>query len=680
VPAPPSSSPALRLAAAVPGGVGAGLGLALLTGPGLPLDFGAGPACAALGLAAGLGIWRGRSLRSRVAAAGGWSAALAGPGAPGRWIVAGLLLLPGVIVAASVARAIAGLCVAFPPAIAGLGVLWLLAWVPARRRALGVVLGLVTVALALAAAIGAARLEGEWPGARGFAHGGPILGIHPFQTTAIVIDGYGPFDLPINDYVEPDGARGYGPEALAEALQRDLAAISELQYADGPARAYQAFAAARVEAVTLPAVQERLDRPPERGETEPAIVVWSGNYGAGSRVEFVCPGLRNDPRPREADPVMERMCPDKYSAEASAGLGLTGRWTGYSEGRGNAGLSLARALGWSRIDERTQRWEPRLWAWIALLLVGALAWRPRRLAGLARGAGALALVAVAVFMVMVVWTWPLVQVDWLTRAPAWGSPWSLTLWAPTLALVLALNLGGLFGAGGEGPRARGFGWWPGVVLGVTTGLTTWALAGDLAALGWADRSPTDGLEPLALGIGEALHRQVGIDLPVAEAIAATALLAGLLALLTATLGPLPRLCCGLLRPGRPEGIGRRIGPALVALVVVLAGLLVLSRMTVGGAALLGPALALALAAGTGLALLAGPADGGRGRWLRAVDHALMVGLVLWAASQAWAERGNPMMAATLVVGSAAALVSLVLLRRPTAVRSQHGGPQGPVAP
>jgi hypothetical protein len=112
-----------------------------------------------------------------------------------------------------------------------------------------------------------------------------------------VIDGYGPFDLPINDFVEPDGSRGYGPEALAEALQRDLAQIAEQQFADGPARAYQAFAGARVEAVVLPAQQERLDRPVE-APTEPRLVVWSGTTGWRSRVEFVCPGQRNDPRPR----------------------------------------------------------------------------------------------------------------------------------------------------------------------------------------------------------------------------------------------------------------------------------------------------------------------------------------------------------------------------------------------
>jgi len=690
VPAPPSSSPALRLAAAT----GAGLGLALLTGPGLPLDFGGASALVALGLAVGLGTWRAHTLRGSLA--GGWSAAIAGQGRASRWILAGLWLLPAVIVAAGTARAIAGLCVGFPPAIAGLGVLLVLGLIPARRSAGGLLLALVTVGLALAAAVGTARFEAAGPGARGFAHGGPILGIHPFQSTAIVIDGYGPFDLPINDYVEPDGSRGYGPQALAEALQRDLAAIAELQFADGPARAYQAFAGARVEAVTLPAVQERLDRPSDSGPEEPAIVVWSGNYGAGSRVEFVCPGSRNDPRPRGQDPVMERMCPDKYSAEASAGLGLTGRWTGYTEGRGNARLGLAGLLGWSQVDESTRLWEPRLWAWITLLLLGGLALRPGLLGGLARGAGALALAGAAVLVVMVVWTWPSVQVDWLAHTPAWRSPWSPTLWCPALALALVLNLGG--------SRSRA-GWLPGVAVGLVVGVSTWALAGHLAALTWAGRSPSEGLEALTQGIGGALQRQAAIDLPAAEAIAATTLIAGLLGLLAATLGPLlrrigelssrpcgpelssrpcgPELSsrpCGpelSSRPcGAPDATSRRIGPGLVALLVLLSGLLVLSRKTVGGTALLGPALALALAAATGLAARVG----GRGGWLRAADHVLSIGLVLWAASQASAERDNPMMAAALLVGAAAALVSLALLRRPTAVRSPHEAPQGPVAP
>jgi len=659
VPAPSPSSPALRSAATC----GAGLGLALLAGPGLALDFGAAPALAALGLALGLGVWRARTLGAWVAATGGWQAAIAGLEPWSRRILAALLGLPAVIVVAAAARAIAGLCVAHPPVIAGLGVLLALGIVAARGR----LLALVGVSLALAAAVGAARFEAAGPGARGFAHGGPILGIHPFQATAIVIDGHGPFDLPINDYVEPDGSRGYGPEALAEALQRDLRAIAEQQFAAGPARAYQAFADARVAAVTLPAVQERLDRPPDAPE-EPSIVVWSGTHGAGSRVEFVCPGTRNDPRPRGPDAVMERMCPDKYSSEASAGLGLTGRWTGYSEGRGLARVSLARLLGWSQLDEATGLWERRLWAWIALLLFGGLALRPRWLGGLARGAGALASAAAAVLVVMVVWTWPSAQVDGLS-AVTWRSPWSPIVWTPALALALVITLGGL----SSGPGRPRRGWLAGAATGLLIAATTWALAGDLAALEWAGRGPGEGLEALAQGLGAALVRRVAIDLPAAEAIAATSLGAGLLAALAAGLGPLLRLV-GALLGSDPRS--RKNSAGLVALLVALAGLLVLSRKTLGGAALLGPALALALAAGTGLAARVG----GRGWWARALDHALAIGLVGWAAAMAWTERDNSMMRAALALGVAAALVGLVLLRRPTAVRSPREGQQGPPAP
>jgi len=679
VPAPPSSPEHGHGHGRGPGlgaTLGASFGLLALGGATLPLDWGAAPALAGLVVALGLGGWRARTLRGMDAAT------IAALPRARRWIVAALVVLPAVIVVASAARAIAGLCVATPPAIAALLVLVGLAIVPARGRGTSAALGVVAAGLAIAAAIAAARFEAAGPGARGFAHGGPILGIHPFQTTAIVIDGHGPFDLPINDYVEPDGSKGYGPAALAEALQRDLEAIAAQQFSDGPARAYRAFAGARVEAVDLPATQERLDRPALAGATEPHIVVWSGTTGQGSRVEFVCPGARNDPRPRPAEAVMERMCPDKYSAEASAGLGLTGRWTGYTEGRGRARVSLAAALGWARSDDasgaRVTLWEQRLWAWIVLLLIGALALRPGSAAGLARGAAALAGGGAAVLGAMVLGTCPPVQVGWLARAAAWRSPWSPGQWTPALAVTLACCA-----AAGSGVRRRG--WQIAAAIGggtiflatiffatiflATIFLATWAVAGRLAALEWAVPAADGGLEPLARGLGEALHRGVAVDLPAAEAIAAAALVAGLLALVIAALGPALRLVRGLLRPDAADpatrGAARWIGPGLVGVVIVLAGLLVLSRKTLGGAALLTPALALALTAASGLACQMA----GRGRWLRAVDHALAVGLVLWTAAAAWADRSNPMMAAALVVGVVAGLCGLTLLARPTAVRS-----------
>jgi len=105
-------------------------------------------------------------------------------------------------------------------------------------------------------------------------------------------------------------------------------------------------------------------------------------------------------------------------------------------------------------------------------------------------------------------------------------------------------------------------------------------------------------------------------------------------------------------------------------VLVAAAQLVLSRKTIGGAALLTPALALGLAACTGIAALrAGP-----GRRWRAIDHLLAVGLVVWAAAEAWADRSNAFMAAALLVGVVAGVASLIVVVGPRAVRSPEVRP------
>ena len=347
----------------------------------------------------------------------------------------------------------------------------------------------------------------------------------------------------------------------------------------------------------------------------------------------------------DIDDVMERMCPDKYASEASAGLGVTGRWTGYTESRGQARTSLAGALGWSRGD-RTDLWEPRLWAWLVLLAVAPMLRWPALARGLGRGAAALGGLAAAVLLVMLFWTWPSVQVGALARAEPWLAAWSPSLWSPVLAIALLSAL-----AGGRRALAAAP---PLVVVGAT-----WAVAGSLGALLWI--RPGGDARELVIGVGEALHRATAIDLAAAEAIAGLVIAGGLLGLLAALLGPtLGRA------PGR-----RWIGPG----VLVGAGLLVLSRKTLGGAALLAPALALALAAISGLALAASsvtPAPAGR-RWLRAADHLLAVAVVLWAAAEAWADRSNPFMAGTLLVGVIAALASLVLLSGPRPVRSPDAG-------
>ncbi len=648
---PPSSSATATASAALAGGVG----LVLLAGPTLPLAWGILPAALALALALASARAGGRGDLGEAPAVhmprvSRWL----------HWLLVGLTVAPAIVVLAIAARVIAALCVEVPSVIAALVVLVVLAPMLARPRArLAASLAIVVAGAALVAAGMTTRFEAAGPGARGFAHTGPILGIHPFQTAAIVIDGFGPFDLPINDYVEPDGSRGYGPVALAEALQRDLAAIAEQQFAPAvdrsaaAARGYAAFAGARVEAIDMPAVQERLDRPPERGDREPRLLVWSGTTGPRSRVEFLCPGSRNDPRPRGADDVMQRMCPDKYSSEASAGLGLTGRWTGYTEGRGLARLSLARALGWSRGDVReaaaTGLWERRLWAWLVLALLVPLVLWPAGARGLARAAAGVSAAAVAVLVGMSVCTWPEVQVSLLERATPWASPWRLGAWTPALAIALMAGLG---------RRAA-------IVPAVTLAVGTWAVAGALAATLWVGPIADD---PAALvaGLAGVAVRATDLDLATAEAIAASVVLAGMLGVIAAVLGPGMQRVQGLVQ-GRVRWIG------LAALGA--AGLLVLSRKTLGGAALLTPALALALVACTGRAAQAAV---GRGqRMTRGLHHLWAVGLTLWSAGDAWFTRSNPFMAAAVLVAAVLALASLLLLVGPRAVRSPQEGPPKP---
>jgi len=651
VAAPPSSSLPVSAAAALAGGVG----LVVLTGPALPLSWGLLPAALALTVALGLGRWRATGLSGIDERPD-----LAATSRARRWSIALLVVLPATVLVAVAARVIAALCVAWPPAIAGLLLCVLGPAVGRRGRPVAAGLAAALALAVVAAAIGLARFEAAGPGARGFAHTGPILGIHPFQSTAIAIDGFGPFDLPINDYVEPDGSRGYGPAALAEALQRDLAAIAELKFGQGPARAYQAFAGARVEAVELPAIQERLDRPIEPGTREPRLIVWSGTTGPRSRVEFLCPGSRNDPRPREPDDVMDRMCPDKYTSEASAGLGTTGRWTGYTEGRGVARLSLASALGWSGGSDShgaaTRLWEPRLWAWITLLLlVPAVVW-PAGARGIGRAAAGLCGAALAVLTGMFIGTWPSVQVSLLERAAPWASPWRLTQWSPALAVLL------LTSARRDANRAGP------MMTAALVGLSTWAVAGALAATLWTGPGGADP-QALVVGIAGAVHRQGFADLAAAEGITAAVVVAAMLGLAAALLGPALAVAGRLVAPERGNSFmaaARWLGVA----VLVAAAQLVLSRKTIGGAALLTPALALGLAACTGIAALrAGP-----GRRWRAIDHLLAVGVVVWAAAETWADRSNSFMAAALLVGVVAGVASLIVVVGPRAVRSPEVRP------
>ena len=615
--------------------------LLVLVGPALAVAWGVAPAVIVLLAGAALAAWRGRTL----AAAGGWSAVL---GRLPRWwraIVGAMLGLPLVVVATVAAWALAGLCAAFPPVVIGIAALVVVAPAVGRVRGRGApVAGLAAAGLAIAATCGAVQFEAGAPGARGFAHSGPILGIHPFQTTAILIDGYGPFDLPINDFVEPDGSKGYGPPELAAALERALHAIAAVHFADGPRRGHAAFAGASVEAVTLPAVRERLDGAVKEGATEPRLLVRSGTTGRRSRVEFVCPGSLADPRPRGPDPVMERMCPDKYIPEASAGLGLTGRWTGYTEGRGQARVSLAPVV---EAMPAPGLWEQRGWAWIVLLGLLVATRSAGWSRGLARASGGLWAIGLAGLAVMAVRTWSIAQVGWFAAGSPWDNPWALGPWVAVVPVMLAVTL-----SAGAGFAAAG-----GVLA-----ATLWA-GGLLAAAAVLRPGPTGpALVDWAAGIAE---RVPVADLAAAEALAGLVLAAGLCRLLTLAIGSGAARVAGAIAPGtRRTGW---LGPGIA----VLAGALVLSRKTAAGALLLAPALALALAATTGLAAaVIGPR-----RWLRAIDHVLAVGLVFVAAIEALGARSNPFMWAGLTLGANIAVLSLGLLL----LRARAAEPPGPAA-
>jgi hypothetical protein len=275
-------------------------------------------------------------------------------------------LVAGAIVVAAIAGALADLCTAHPAAT------WSL-------LAVGVAVGfgrrwavLVAFALVPAAALVGDRFEAGGPEARGWAHSGPILGTHPFQSTAVVVDGHGPFDLSLNDYVEPDGRRGYGPEDLAVALESALHRIAQLHFSDGPARAHRAFAGATVEVRPVPQLVDPRHNPESTG-----LRVTSGTHGRGSSVSFGCPGALVDPRPRPAPSLMRPSCPSKYATEGNAGLGLTGRWPGYVEAPGQSRLALARS--WGEAGPDAAPLERRLLAAaLGLLALGIAVLGPRR--------------------------------------------------------------------------------------------------------------------------------------------------------------------------------------------------------------------------------------------------------------------------------------------------------------
>ncbi|HFE43997.1 MAG TPA: hypothetical protein ENJ18_00695 [Nannocystis exedens] len=446
-----------------------------------------------------------------------------------------------------------------------------------------------------------ARFEATVGDAHGAAISGPILGIHPFQTTAIVIDGYGPFDLPFNDYVEPGGERGYGPQEYADALERALHQIAELHFASGPARAYEAYANATVEAIEVPAVPERLDRPKPEA-LEPRLRITSGSVGRGSRVEFVCPGTRIDPRGLQPDPVMQRMCPDHYAAEGSAGLGLTGRWTGYSEIRGNDRLALGRFFGLSRADDH-RGWRDllkvsKLLAFLLLVLAfaGLAGGGRRRQAASLLSSWAVWVLALAglvgVVSLVVFGASPVVG---LLERPAAGSDlWGVAEWLPVWVVGCGFaELVALASPSAKAPRSRlPSTLWP--TLGVLLG--TFAAASWLASSAWIvpDLWPHVGLGSGAgshllpmqrwiIELGGGLAQLCGSGIDLAEA----AVAGGVVAAMVGVLAAISEIFTGLSQKLLPS-VARF---AAIVPLGIAAGLVV-SKQTHGGALLVAPALAL----------------------------------------------------------------------------------------
>jgi len=647
----------------------------VLVGPALTVERGLVPA--ALGLIVALAIGQGRARRT--AELGG----VEDLPPTLRRIGAAVLLTAAGVFAVVAARILAAVVIAFPAAlwVLGFGLVVALAgpWVGGLGRKGALVLLLLGVASVPLLTGAGVHFEADAVDARGGATSGPILGIHPFQTTAIVIDGYGPFDLPFNDYVEPDGERGYGPVEYADAFERALHRIAELHFAEGPARAYQAFAGATVESIEVPAVVERLDRPLPPGD-EPRIRITSGSSGQRSRVEIVCPGTRSDPRGLQPDPVMERMCPDRYAAEGSAGLGLTGRWTGYTERRGNERLGLSQTLGWVRSDDlkgwRATLKEERIVAFALLLLAllglgGGISRRQgqgeelrRRRASAALSAWGAAVVAVAglVAAVMVLAAEPTPLVGLWERPPAGSDPLALGPWLPALLIGSGLwELPALL-SGPEGYRGgRGTGGGR-LLAALWIGLGTLAAASWVASTAWLQPSlwhqlglgmgastHTLAMERWIIEVGEVLHRSFGWDVANAESAVAGALVAAMLGLLAAISEIFPHL-------------GRRLAPGLgrlapLAPIGVAAGLVV-SKQTHGGALLIAPALLL-----TALVVAAFTVSHGRGRhrWTSAVTLVLTGILALWSLIDAWraTTKGGPFLDACVVAGGAMTVAVMI---------------------
>jgi hypothetical protein len=589
--------------------------LLVLLGPYGPLDWGLAWPLVGTAAVTVFAIMRWRVVRHWVRHRGGWSAACSELSPARHTMLLALVAVPVLVLLTVTARATGAMLVAYPASA------WALAVVALGAPAVGLARGrarlpvvLLVAVLVPVAGVWGARYEAKADDAYGWAHSGPIHGIHPFQTTAIIVDGHGPFDLPFNDYVEPDGSRGYSPEAFADALQRALHEIARTHYGEDRHRAHMAFAGAKVEARLDPPVRERLDVEPTESE-HPRFFVRSGTWGQGSRVEFVCPGRRDEPGTTASESVMSKMCPDKYASEASAGLGVTGRWPGYAEGRGNERFGWSTMRGWTRSDDAAGRTvverEIRSWAWIMLLatavwtLVGRGKARPTPgsldpVAAVSTTAGAVALLGVLA-LVLLAWGAASPHVQAFERPPPWVDPWSLRPWLAVLMLGGAIIW---FDGDPDGSTAASTGIG---AAAVALGVTLVVVAGHLDAVAWiqpqlwaSEGADTLPLERWVLEVANVVGPRAGLDILEVES-AISAMLVAVLVGACAALGGALRGAVTRLRPSSHEG---RSGAWLVVVVIVVAAALVISRKTEGASTLLAGAIASSVLLGSSLALLA----------------------------------------------------------------------------
>jgi|GEM_PF-4949774 len=593
-----------------------------MVGVALPVERGWGLPMLVIASLAGISVWRD---------AGGAYRRDPNTLGPGRVAALVLVWLSAAVLIAAASGIAAAVTVAFPGAVWAVPVVVLgtiaAGWAGPRAR-LPVAIGMAL--LVPAAGVWGARHEAAGEHARGWAHSGPIHGIHPFQMTAVRIDGYGPFDIPFNDYVEPDGTRGYSPQTYADALERALHAIAEVHFSHGPARARQAFANAEVRALELPAVEETLGVSPG-AQTQPRVVVTSGGWGQHSAVEFMCPGKRDEPAGPEPDALLNRMCPSKYASEASAGLGVTGRWPGYAEGRGQARVGLAPARGQTRTrdregarirrDERVQG--GLLWLGLGLLAVIVTPARRFMVRGASRFTAAVAIAALCAAAVLAFEAPAGVGnsgfIETALGAPSWMA------WLPAMLLL----------AGMPEIRARAAGagssWGAALLVVATVGV-----AASVARSAWVVpdvRWTADGGQPLQawiLGAGDLLANARGMDVFETEhgiAAMVVALLAGgawavLGRAATSLSEHMPRL------RDRPEAV--RI-PLVSLLLVLTAVSFSVSRKTFGGATLVPGAIGLTVVLHGGLA------------WARQrtpLRAALLVASVVGAAALWWLSVGQ----------------------------------------